>query len=98
MVTPTYHTIADTNRLTRSGDTDWYDAVTRPGFVQNHSLSLRGGGESSRYGLSFGFLDRDGTLVENDFQRFTTRVNTEFSALNKRLRIGENHLCIVFRK
>lgn len=79
-----------TNRLTRPGDTDWYDAVTRVAFVQNHSLSLRGGGESSRYGLSFGFLNRDGTLIENNFQRYTTRVNTEFSALNKRLRIGEN--------
>ena len=87
---PTLPYDEDTNRLTRSGDTNWYDAVTRPGFVQNHNLSLRGGGESSRYGLSFGFLDRNGTLKENGFQRFTTRVNTEFSALDKRLRIGEN--------
>ena len=79
-----------TNRLTRSGDTDWYDVVTRTAFVQNHNLSMRGGGESSRYGLSFGYIDRDGTLLENNFQRYTTRANTEFSSINRRLRIGEN--------
>lgn len=81
---------ADTNRLMRSADTDWYDVLTRAAFVQNHNLSMLGGSESSRYGVSFGFLDRDGTLIENDFQRYSTRVNTEFSALNKRLRFGEN--------
>ena len=80
----------NTNRIIRSGDTDWYDVVTRTAFVQNHNLSMRGGGESSRYALSFGYIDRDGTLLENDFQRYTTRANTEFSAIDNRLRIGEN--------
>lgn len=79
-----------TNRLMRSADTDWYDAITRTAFVQNHSLSMQGGGESSRYSLSFGYLDREGTLIANSFQRYTTRLNTEFSFLNDKLRIGEN--------
>lgn len=80
----------DTNRLIRAGDTDWYDVLTRVALVQNHSLSMRGGGETSRYSLSFGFLDREATVIENDFQRYTTRLNAEFSALNNRLRFGEN--------
>lgn len=79
-----------TNRLMRSADTDWYDAVTRAAFNQSHNLSIRGGGESSRYSVSFGYLDREGTLIENSFQRYSTRLNTEFSFLNNRLRFGEN--------
>jgi TonB-linked SusC/RagA family outer membrane protein len=79
-----------TNRLMRSADTDWYDAVSRTAFGQNHNLSILGGGENSRYGVSFGYLNREGTLIENSFRRYSTRLNTEFSFLDDRLRIGEN--------
>ncbi len=79
-----------TNRLMRSADTDWYDAVTRAAFGQSHNLGIQGGGENSRYGVSFAYLNREGTLIENSFQRYSTRINTEFSFLNERLRIGEN--------
>ncbi len=80
----------DTNRLLRSGDTDWYDVVTQAAVSQNHNLSFRGGSERGTYALSFGYLDRQGTIIENSFQRYTTRINTQFSFLNDRIRIGEN--------
>ncbi|MDN5204266.1 TonB-dependent receptor [Fulvivirgaceae bacterium BMA10] len=79
-----------TNRLLRSADTDWYDAVTQNGFSQNHNLNVTGGSENSRYGISFGYLNREGTQIETSFQRYSTRVNTEFLFLDDRLRIGEN--------
>lgn len=81
---------ADTNRLMRSADTDWYDAITRAAYTQSHNLSIQGGGEASTYNVSFGYLNKEGTLIANSFQRYTTRVNTEFSFLNERLRVGEN--------
>ncbi len=80
----------DTNRLMRSADTDWYDAVTRAAFSQSHNLSMQGGSEQGVYGVSFGYLNREGTLIENSFQRYSTRLNTEFSFLKDHLRIGEN--------
>jgi len=79
-----------TNRIMRSADTDWYDAVTQPGFGQSHNLSVQGGSETGRYGLSFGYLNREGTLIDNSYQRYSTRLNTEFSFLKHRLRLGEN--------
>ncbi len=80
----------DTNRLMRSGDTDWYDAITRVAFSQNHNLNIVGSGENSTYGLSFGYLNREGTALETSFQRYSTRLNTEFTFLNDKIRVGEN--------
>ena len=79
-----------TNRLMRSGDTDWYDALTQTAFSQSHNLNILGGGENSRFGVSFGYLGREGTRIETSFQRYSTRLNTEFSILDGRIRVGEN--------
>ncbi len=79
-----------TNRIMRSADTDWYDALTQAGFSQSHSLSIIGGGSNSRYGVSFGYLDREGTRIETDFQRYSARLNAEFFILDDRVRVGEN--------
>lgn len=81
---------AETNRLIRSADTDWQKELQQTGVSHSHNISVLGGGENSRYNLSFGYLNREGTVIETSYQRYTTRVNTEFSAINNRIRIGEN--------
>ncbi len=58
---PTIPYDSKTNRIMRSADTDWYDAISRPAFGHSHNLSVQGGGETGRYGLSFGYLNREGT-------------------------------------
>ncbi len=89
-------TIDDYNResidglVTRSGDTDWLDEVYNTAFVQNHNISIVGGGENSNYGLSFGFLDREGVAIHTEFQRYTTRANSQFYLFKDKVRIGEN--------
>lgn len=87
---PTLPYDAETNRLLRSANTDWYDVLMRTGYSQNHNLSVRGGGQSGGYSLSFGYLDRQGTVIETSFQRYSTRVNSQFSFLKDRIRVGEN--------
>ena len=79
-----------TNRIMRSADTDWYDALTQTGFSQSHSLNFIGGGSNNRYGVSFGYLSREGTRIETSFQRYSARLNTEFFFLDDRVRVGEN--------
>ena len=79
-----------TNRIMRSGDNNWYNVLTQTAFVQSHDLSIIGGGENSRYGLSFGYLDREGTRIYTSYQRYSTRVNAEFTFLDDRVRVGEN--------
>ncbi|MEM9528845.1 MAG: SusC/RagA family TonB-linked outer membrane protein, partial [Bacteroidota bacterium] len=69
--------------------TDWYDAVTRTGTIQRHSLGFSGSGESNRYYVGVGAQIQDGILRSNSFERYNVRINTEFD-LGKHVRIGEN--------
>ena len=80
----------ETNRIMFPSDTDWFDELTQTGFTQSHNLSVAGGGEGSAYNVSFGYFNSKGTQIYSDYQRYTTRLNTEFTALNDKVRIGEN--------
>jgi TonB-dependent starch-binding outer membrane protein SusC len=70
-----------------TGSTDWYDAITRPAIFQNHSLSVSGGKNKYRYFVSGGYLNEDGILEDNNYQRFTLRLNHDFT-LSSKLKIG----------
>ncbi len=69
--------------------TNWYDEITRTGFLQRHSLGFSGGGDNNRFYFGFGLQEQDGILLNNKFQRYTFRANSEFN-LTPWLRIGEN--------
>ena len=69
--------------------TNWYDAITRVAPMMRHSLGFSGGGENSRFYLGFGAQNQAGILINNNFKRYSFRVNSEFNVL-KNLRIGEN--------
>ncbi|MEO8795463.1 MAG: TonB-dependent receptor [Daejeonella sp.] len=64
--------------LDNGANTDWYDAVLKTGFQQNHNLSLSGGSEKSTYFFSAGYLQDQGIIETNDFNRLTLRSNNEF--------------------
>jgi TonB-linked SusC/RagA family outer membrane protein len=67
--------------------TNWLDAIFRPARIQNYAVSATGGSEKARYAVSAGFFQQDGTIINNDFKRFTLRANGDI-ALSKNFRIG----------
>ncbi len=69
--------------------TDWYKEVVRTGFVQDHQLSVMGGGEKGSYSMSVGYTSREGTLKSSYFERYSLRANTTFNP-TKYLTIGQN--------
>ena len=74
----------------QSGEwTDWIDATTRTGHKQQHSLSVSGGTEQVSYYVSGTYMDVSGVAVNDDFKRYSTRINLEASITNW-LRIGTN--------
>jgi TonB-linked SusC/RagA family outer membrane protein len=91
-VDPAKYSLAPGNiyAITRSADTDWWKELTRTSPIMNYQLSATGGSENSRYALSLGYFKQDGIVKFIGYDRYTIRANTEFSALNKRLRVGEN--------
>ncbi len=69
--------------------TNWYDAITRTGKLQRHSLGFNGGTENGRYYFGLSMQDQEGILIANRFKRYSFRANSEFD-LTKRLRVGQN--------
>ncbi|MCX6259145.1 MAG: TonB-dependent receptor plug domain-containing protein, partial [Bacteroidia bacterium] len=78
------------NQIMRTGDTKWFDEITKPGLAQNYHIALTGSGKESQYGVSFSYLNREGSIMYTGFQRYNVKVNSEFSLLKNRMRIGEN--------
>ncbi len=70
--------------------TDWYDEITRPALLQRHNIGLSGGGENNRYYLGLGLQEQEGIVLNQKFQRYHFRANSEFDILPEKLRIGEN--------
>lgn len=58
-------------------NTDWVDAVTRTGFQQQHSLTMSGGSQKTKYLTSISFFDQQGVLRNNNMQRFNARMNLD---------------------
>ncbi len=73
-------------------DTDWVDAYySGSGFSHYHDFSIAKGTDRSSYYFSVGYDDETGILIDNDFQRFSLRFNSDFE-LAKWLKVGESIL------
>ena len=51
--------------------TDWFSQTLRNALITNHQVSLSGGSQRSTYNFSLGYLDQQGLLRTNDYQRYT---------------------------
>lgn len=67
--------------------TDWYETVLQSAVMKNIDVNLSGGNDATRYSLSLGHLDQEGTIRYTDFQRYAMRGNLE-SSLSKRMKVG----------
>lgn len=73
-----------------SSDTDWFDAVSRRGQMQSYNLSVSNGTDKGSYFFSLGMLDNDGVIEYTDFNRYSTRLNSDFKLFGGALTLGEN--------
>ena len=64
-------------------NTDWADLVQKNSFTQDHNLSLSGGGEKARYRMSLGYLDQGGTVIGQNYNRITARMNLDYYVSDK---------------
>jgi len=69
--------------------TDWFHKIFRPAPMQSHNITASGGTEKSKYLLSLGYLNQQGTLIETYLKRYSVRINTEYKIKNN-IRVGEN--------
>ncbi|RXK86285.1 SusC/RagA family TonB-linked outer membrane protein [Filimonas effusa] len=78
-----------------SNNTDWIDAITQTGYLQDHNISISGGGERAKYFASFGYFNQEGTTKGTDLNRITTRINLDYTVsalLSFRTDISYTHI------
>ena len=70
-------------------DTDWQDQLLQTGITQKHDVTVSGGGENSNFLLSTEYYSQEGTIKTSKFDRYSLRLNSDFS-LSDKIRIGES--------
>lgn len=53
--------------------TDWFDAVTRTGMMQNHVLSVNGGNKNTTYAMSVSYLNHKGLIESGKYERLNIK-------------------------
>jgi TonB-linked SusC/RagA family outer membrane protein len=71
-------------------NTNWQDqALIDNAFVQNHTLSLQGGGNKTTYYFSLNYTNQQGTVVSNKNRTYRIRLNLDHE-VNKFIKFGNN--------
>ena len=68
-------------------DTDFQKAITRTGFIQNHHVAFSGGGESSSYRASLGFMDHNTVIKNSEYDNFVAKIDLTQKAFDNLLTI-----------
>lgn len=59
--------------------TDWLDQVLKNGSIDNHSVSLSGGGDKMTYYMSGTYFDQKGTVKNSGLKRYTGKTNLSYN-------------------
>ncbi len=80
---------AASGRIIPTGEfsTDWYRQILRSAPMQNHNISIANGTEKVNNFFSFGYLNDQGIVIDNEFKRYTGRFNTDYT-FNKKVTAG----------
>ncbi|MBF0951168.1 MAG: TonB-dependent receptor plug domain-containing protein, partial [Alloprevotella tannerae] len=68
-------------------NTDFQDAITRTGFVQNHHIAFGGGTNQSNYRASLGFMQHNQVIQTIGSRNFTAKFDISQKGFDDRLQI-----------
>lgn len=67
--------------------TDWWDEVTRMGWVHDVNFSVSGGSSKTNFLVSANYFDQKGLVQNSDFTRFTARINLDHK-ISDQIKVG----------
>lgn len=70
-------------------ETDWIDAVSQTGIVQNHNVNVAGGAENVKYYVSADYLSQKGVIKGFNYKRYSIRTNLDIDATDW-MKVGTN--------
>jgi len=71
-------------------DTDWVKAVTRKGYMHNHSLTIDGGTKNASYSGNFSYRYEAGTIKKTDNDQYRLQFNIDQYLFNDIVKINMN--------
>jgi len=83
-----YYTSTDGTRTCTATDTNWLKVMHKTALMQNYSLTLSKGTDNGSSSLSVNWIDQNGILRNTDYKRFNTRLASDYSFFNNKLKIG----------
>jgi len=82
----------------RSADTDWMKEIMRRGQIQQYNITLSSGNDNGSSSFGLDYYDNEGTIKGNYFNRLSGRINSEYTFLNGRVKVGENFTASKWRQ
>jgi TonB-linked SusC/RagA family outer membrane protein len=73
-----------------NANTDWFGAIDRTGFGQEHNVAVSGAGSAMDYRLSLNFLDQKGIITFNKLRRVGLGANYNQRLANDRINLRFN--------
>ncbi|ULQ55289.1 TonB-dependent receptor [Flavihumibacter rivuli] len=64
-------------------NTDWWDLLTRDGFINEHNLSMNTGGKKMKAYVGATYSDNQSYIMGNSFTRYGLRVNLDYKFSDK---------------
>ena len=61
-----------------NNNTDWVKAVSQIGNINDHYLTISGGGDRATYRISGGYMYQNGTVIGQDFSRLSSRAYLDY--------------------
>ncbi|PHQ29561.1 hypothetical protein CJ305_09605 [Leeuwenhoekiella nanhaiensis] len=63
-------------------NTNWFSVLNKTALIQTYNISANGGSEKIQYATSFGVLDQDGIVPNDNFKRYNFRSNIDADVTN----------------
>ena len=68
-------------------NTDWEEVMMDGGLIQSHALSARGGTKNTKFRASLSYLDDEGVLLTDNFEKINFRLNLD-TKVNDKIEFG----------
>lgn len=70
-----------------NNNTDWVKEVVQPGNINDHYVTISGGGDRANYRVSGGYMYQNGTIIGQKYNRISSRANLDYR-VSDRIRFG----------
>ncbi|MCK0131400.1 TonB-dependent receptor [Flavobacteriaceae bacterium F08102] len=84
-----YNTYTNSNKYPLEAETNWLDETLRSGITNSVNFSMSAGNDKMNYFFSSSYLNQESYIVEQDYEKFNTRINLDYKFSDK-FKFGTN--------